>query len=379
MENRLTQMTTHVPALDGVRGVAILLVLAAHFGGGRKFASIIMQAVGQLMAGGWVGVDLFFVLSGFLITAILLKTLNLPEYYRSFYGRRILRVFPIYYLTLIVTFIISLISHQPWRWYQYSFFLFANNIVVVFHDDVGYVGPGLILSAFWSLAIEEQFYLFWPYLIRAATRSQLLLWLFLCALIGPLVLRVIFVNLGSTNAAYNLLLSRMDALAAGGLLAFLHRRGTLDDIRARIPIGIMCISVAGFLGIGLFERTLAWNTGLMMTAGFDLTALGSLAFIWSVLIPNSPTQFVCAAQPLRFFGKYSYGMYIYHQIFQNYMMKYLYPIATRISHSSSLGAIVYFFTAISLVTAVSVISYHLFEARFLQLKTRFPYGEPDQR
>jgi peptidoglycan/LPS O-acetylase OafA/YrhL len=379
MDNRLTQVMRHVPALDGVRGVAILLVLAAHFGGGRKFESTLMQAVGQLMAGGWVGVDLFFVLSGFLITAILLKTLNHPEYYRSFYGRRILRVFPIYYLVLIVTIVISLMSHLPWHWYQYSFFIFANNIVVVFYDNVGYVGPGLILSAFWSLAIEEQFYLFWPYLLRAAIRSQWLPWLFLCALAGPLALRIMFVDLGSNNAAYNLLLSRMDALAAGGLLAFLHRRGALDDIRARVPIGIMCISLTGFLGIGLFERTLAWNTGLMMTAGFDLTALGSLAFIWSALIPNSPTQFVCAAQPLRFFGKYSYGMYIYHQIFQNYMMKYLYPIATRIAHSSSLGAVMYFFTAIALVTAVSVVSYHLFEARFLRLKTRFPYDERDQR
>jgi peptidoglycan/LPS O-acetylase OafA/YrhL len=379
MDNRLTQVTTHVPALDGVRGVAILLVLAAHFGGGRKFESMIMQIAGQLMVGGWVGVDLFFVLSGFLITAILLNTLNHPEYYRSFYGRRILRVFPIYYLVLTVTIVISLMSHLPWHWYQYSFFIFANNIVVVFYDNVGYVGPGLILSAFWSLAIEEQFYLFWPYLLRAAIRSQRLPLLFLCALAGPLALRIMFVDLGSNNAAYNLLLSRMDALAAGGLLAFLHRRGTLDDIRARVPIGIMCMSVAGFLGIGLFERTLAWNTDLMMTVGFNLTALGSLAFIWSALIPNSPTQLVCAARPLRFFGKYSYGMYIYHQIFQIYMMKYLYPIATRISHSSSLGAVLYFFTAISLVTAVSVISYHLFEARFLRLKTRFPYGGPGQR
>jgi peptidoglycan/LPS O-acetylase OafA/YrhL len=379
MENRLTQITTHVPALDGVRGVAILLVLAAHFGGGRKFESTIMQAIGQLMVGGWVGVDLFFVLSGFLITGILLKTLNQPEYYRSFYGRRILRVFPIYYLTLMVTFIISEGSHQPWHWYQYSFFLFANNIAVVFYDNVGSVGPGLILSAFWSLAVEEQFYLFWPYLIRAATRSRLIFWLFLCCLIGPLVLRMLLVNLGSTNGAYNLLLSRMDALAAGGLLALLLRRGALKDIPARIPIGIMCFSLAGLLGIGLLERTLAWNTSLMMTAGFDLTALGSFAFIWSVLIPNSPTQFVCDARVLRFFGKYSYGMYVYHQIFQNYMMKYLYPIATRIFHSSALGAIMYFFTAISLVTAVSVISFHLFEAKFLRLKTRFPYEEPDQR
>src|SRR5271170_7072737 len=112
----LEQIAGHVPALDGIRGIAILAVLAAHFGGGRKFESPIMRAFGQLMASGWVGVDLFFVLSGFLITGILLRTSGDPKYYRSFYGRRVLRIFPVYYLTLIVTFAISLAAGLPWRW-----------------------------------------------------------------------------------------------------------------------------------------------------------------------------------------------------------------------------------------------------------------------
>jgi peptidoglycan/LPS O-acetylase OafA/YrhL len=369
----LDQMAGHVPALDGIRGLAILAVLAAHFGGGRKFESPIMRAFGQLMASGWVGVDLFFVLSGFLITGILLRTSGDPKYYRSFYGRRVLRIFPVYYLTLIVTFAISLAAGLPWRWDQYSFFVFANNIAVVFDDNLGVVGPGLMLSAFWSLAVEEQFYLFWPFLLKMATSTRLLLWLFCAAILGALLVRVAAVDLGSPNAAYNLLVSRMDSLASGGLLALLLRRGTLAGIRARVPLTLLLFSVLGFLCIGMVEKTLTWNTGLMMTVGFDVTALGAAALIWSALIPNSPTQILCQIAPLRFFGRYSYGMYIYHQIFQTYMMKYIFPAAARLFHSQVIGAIAYFFTAILLVTAVSVLSYELFEIKFLRLKRFFPY------
>jgi peptidoglycan/LPS O-acetylase OafA/YrhL len=376
--NILGQITEHVPALDGIRGIAILTVLAAHFGGGRKFESPIMRMVGQLMASGWVGVDLFFVLSGFLITGILLKTASDPNYYRSFYGRRVLRIFPIYYLTLFVTLFASLAMSQPWRWDQYSFFLFANNIAVVFDDNLGAVGPGLMLSAFWSLAVEEQFYLFWPYLLKAATRRRTLVWLFSGAMAGALLLRIFAVNVGSPNAAYNLLFSRMDSLAAGGLLAQFLRQGALRNIPARVPFGLLFLAILAFLSIGYFERTLAWNTNWMMTVGFDVTALGAFALIWSVLIPKSPTQWLCQTRPLRFFGKYSYGMYIYHQILQNQMMRYIYPAMARLFHSQVLGAIGYFFTAILLVTLVSVLSYELYEIKFLRLKGLFPYQKGPQ-
>ncbi len=192
------------------------------------------------------------------------------------------------------------------------------------------------------------------------------------------MLRVLAVHLGSPNAAYNLLFTRMDSLASGGLLALLLRRGALENISAYVPFALLLLSLAGFFAIGFHEKTLAWNTDLMMTVGFDCTALGAFAFIWSVLRPNSPTQIICEVGILRFFGKYSYGMYIYHQIFQSQMMKYIYPTAVRLLHSQVLGAIGYFFTSILLVTMVSVLSYELFELKFLQLKTRFPYRAGSQ-
>jgi len=368
------QSSTHISALDGVRGLAILAVFSAHFGGGRHFESPAMRAVGELMVSGWAGVDLFFVLSGFLITGILFRTDSDPHYYRSFYWRRILRVFPIYYLTLIAAFLISVAMKLPWRPDQYSFFLFANNIAVVFDDDVGVVGPALILKAFWSLAVEEQFYLFWPFLIRAAVRRGTLFWLFFGAILGALLLRTLAVYLGSPNAAYNLLFTRMDALAAGGLLAFLYRRGTLEGVSQRVPLGLLALSVIGFFTIGLLEGTLGWNTVLMSTIGFDLTALGAFSLIWLALIPRSPAQVICQAAPLRFFGRYSYGMYVYHQILQSYMMQYIFPATTRLFHSQILGAFGYFVCVLFLITAASVLSYELFEIRFLRLKRLFRSG-----
>ncbi|MGC2618033.1 MAG: acyltransferase, partial [Acidobacteriaceae bacterium] len=101
----------HFAPLDGLRGIAILAVFCAHYGGGRQFHSRLLQIIGDVMATGWFGVDLFFVLSGFLITGILLRSLDDPHYFRTFYIRRTLRIFPIYYGVLVALLLASLLFH----------------------------------------------------------------------------------------------------------------------------------------------------------------------------------------------------------------------------------------------------------------------------
>ncbi len=154
----------HVPALDGIRGLAILLVLCLHFGVAADFPSRSQMALGRwldrLFYTGWSGVDLFFVLSGFLITSILLKSRQQPAYYRRFYARRSLRILPLHFTALVLLLVIlprlfptlmapllgDALTHQAWYW------TLTLNLAMAF----GVVGDGSALAHYWTLAIEEQ-------------------------------------------------------------------------------------------------------------------------------------------------------------------------------------------------------------------------------
>jgi len=164
---RITRAVQQVPELDGLRGVAILMVLLFHFGGPP------INLCTWLLSYGWAGVDLFFVLSGFLITTILLNTKDSPQYFSSFYGRRVLRIFPLYFMALALYFHVEmpwLVSHkqatavsvgdQLWCWFY----------LLNWHDVTAGINGNL--SHLWSLSIEEQFYLVWPLAIWRCSRKQ---------------------------------------------------------------------------------------------------------------------------------------------------------------------------------------------------------------
>ena len=172
---------SHYPALDGLRGVAILLVVFYHF---FDFTNYFFW--------GWLGVDLFFVLSGFLITNILLRTLYQPDFLRNFYVRRILRIFPLYYFALILILVVlpffqSL--HLDLSYYQENqawFWIYLQNWLFVFKPLHG----SKLLLHFWSLAVEEQFYLIWPIIILLVRRPKTLL-----AIVGGFLLLVMTTRL----------------------------------------------------------------------------------------------------------------------------------------------------------------------------------------
>src|SRR5579885_3225639 len=161
--------TSHIPALDGLRGIAILLVLWFHFRGylGGEPIQCTLAIIGEF---GWIGVDLFFVISGFLITRILLQTKEKPDYFRSFYTRRALRIFPLYYASLAVLFLapMSFMSHSlPVAHDRLWFWIYLANWNPLFEQ----IRPGSA-AHFWSLSVEEQFYLVWPLLVWALSRKQ---------------------------------------------------------------------------------------------------------------------------------------------------------------------------------------------------------------
>ena len=207
-----------IPELDGVRGLAILLVLLFHFGARP-------QGVPRLLTGlfalGWTGVDLFFVLSGFLITGILIRTKECSNYFRSFYARRALRIFPLYVLTIVAYFYIALpIAHHFGKWSSWDnslgtwYWLHISNWQSSFGNEVP------LLTHYWSLAIEEQFYLLWPLVVFFLPNSKLP---HICIMIIAVSfgLRCIFqVQLDLyPSLLCRLTPFRLDALAFGGLLA----------------------------------------------------------------------------------------------------------------------------------------------------------------
>jgi peptidoglycan/LPS O-acetylase OafA/YrhL len=230
----------HVPELDGVRGVAIAMVFAFHYVGfqGQGTLMAYLSGVTRSM---WCGVDLFFVLSGFLITGILLDARGRPRYFTTFYGRRTLRIFPLYFGLLAFAFLAlprlvpmtspgdrRLLAHQAWLW------TYATNFKTMVTGHSVFVGDHVWLHHLWSLAVEEHFYVIWPFLVGLAPLSGVRRVCWACLAICPLIR----VGLMGTSlppiAAYCATFCRLDSLTIGGLLALFVRGqagGTVDSRR----------------------------------------------------------------------------------------------------------------------------------------------------
>src|SRR3989475_6681052 len=252
----------HMPVLDGLRGVAVLLVLLIHaiWGPLRPATASIDVVVRAVAYAGWMGVDLFFVLSGFLITGILLDTRGQPGWWPNFIARRALRIFPLYYGALTVLFVllpwlvrwsnpefVTLQANQRWYW-TYTVNLLAAR--------TGGSGTPLYTSHLWSLSIEEQFYLIWP-LIVWACRPRTLLRVAALAVIAGLAFRLGLVLHDPLNAraVYTLTPGRLDGLMTGAALAVLARSpGGLLRLNAFAPPALG----AGGLALGALA---VWRGG----------------------------------------------------------------------------------------------------------------------
>ncbi len=332
----------YYPALDGTRAVAALLVLVFH-------AAQEGLPLPGFVSFGQTGVDLFFVLSGFLITSILLaaRPRDWAEV-RTFYIRRSLRIFPLYYLALIVCAIFLFPVGWPFWVYLENFWLSAGKAIA---------GPGHL----WSLAVEEQFYLVWPCLVLFTPRR------FLLKILGALIvfsfaLRVLLA--AHHRDVYSLTLTRLDGLSAGAILAVLHSRGSLRKWRPLLLAMAVCAAVL-IAGIGSEFR----NTGeVWFTASKYslLAALYSGCIGWLICSPESRISQALSLRPLRFIGRISYGLYVWHP--------FVFVLLFRAMHGYS-----HLFQAalgFPLVFLIATLSFYGFEQPFLRLKNRF---SPDAR
>jgi len=354
----------HYPALDGLRGIAILLVVFYHnFGFINQFFF------------GWLGVDLFFVLSGFLITDILLTSVNSPNYLRNFYMRRILRIFPLYYLCLIIFLIILPLfgllqkdlkyfsGNQWWIW------TFLQNWQYSIHPSA----DAKIFMHFWSLAVEEQFYLVWPFVILWIKNPKKLFFIMLSLLLAVICLRIVLwlLEFKTLNYTSFYTFTRIDGICIGSMLALLHRF-KYDFLSRHMPF-----IVTGLAALNLFffllNRSNNFSFPFLAFIGYTTFAvIFGLLVHESIVNKSSQLQKFLCFRPLRFLGKISYGFYIFHWpvyvISGTYLANYF---STDFHFSLAKSRIAASIVATLTAFIISIISYYLFEIKMLKLKERF--------
>lgn len=346
------QKIPHIHALDGLRGIASLMVMFFHFNW-QPFSPLLSK----FAVFGQTGVDLFFVLSGFLITRILIYTKSKKQYFTNFYIRRSLRIFPLYYGFLIATyFILPLfnIGNTPPFSHQIWYYLYMQNIPSTFTTLQSISGPG----HFWSLAVEEHFYLFWPFLVYF-TPIKHLKWVSLGIIVLSIIIRIILVNFDI--GVFYFTPCRFDALAIGSLLAYIEYKNKLFIYRKY------------FLKIGLFSLgfmliTWLFTTGqhmdLLQIIKFTLIAIFYFCVVGYLSITNNQnplSQFV-ENRFLVFTGKISYGLYVFHPLVYNSVGNQNYNFYVDLVLS------------VSLTYLIAYISYEVYEKYFLSLKRYFEYS-----
>jgi len=340
-----------VPQLDSVRGLAVLVVLLHN--------TDKHQYTGFVARNGWMGVDLFFVLSGFLITGILLDTKGTDGYFRKFYARRCLRIWPLYYCALIFMFVVVPVlrpseAHKifeprsmPW----WSYFIYLQNFLVPAVTRA----TGL-LGVTWSLAVEEQFYAVWPIVVRYCSESQLRK-IAISLICGSPVLRFVLLHRGVN--VYPNTFCRLDGLMAGALLALAFQSKTFS-LDAYVRPAWVVLLIASPLALITASRA-EW-------AVYSFTALASVSFVYLALCSKQKwLQEIVGNRFLIYAGTISYGIYLLEKIPTD--------AAMSLNFDQRHPAFVLPLTAVA-TFGLAMLSWNLVEEPFLRLKRFFERERP---
>lgn len=348
---------SYLPALDGLRGIAIGLILLHH-------------CFGKLFSFCWIGVDLFFVLSGFLITRILLNTRDQKGYLKNFYMRRVLRIFPLYYVVLFVMFVIfPLLS----SWYQHSYSVLLDKQVWYWTYTSNWLNAfegwlpekSMILTHFWSLAIEEQYYLFWPFIVLWCPVKKIP-WIAIALIVTSIALR--FSGYFNNPGYYVATVTRADGLLLGSILAWL----TIYNLKflQNWTVIILLFSAAVLIAGLAYTRIPEYSNPFMVGPGYTILALFFFSIITVALQRgNGFWRSMLQSRVLLWLGKYSYGLYVLHYIvywgLKDSIIAILSPEPTTLIKVA--GSVV----CVILTMVLALISYHFMEAPFLKLKKHF--------
>lgn len=367
------QPQQHIPQLDGLRGLAILLVTLYRFG--RTIPeSTAGDVLHQFIELGTRGVELFFVLSGFLITGILLDTRGQPHQLRNFFARRSLRIFPLYFGALVlcvwaIPWLATTVgatsieqAFAPAREQQIFLWCYLANVQMSVVDAWCF-GP---LDHFWSLAVEEHFYLLWPLAI-VFCRSRALLWCTLMLTGTCVVSRTAWLALGgSATAAEVLTIWRCDGLLMGALVAMTVRSPASQWQKvaqvtnwAWLPLALVAVAIDA-----TDKRLWVVNTTVWSTVWFCLT-LNLVASLRGGML-----SWFFSQSWLRHLGKLSYGMYVFQAP--------LVPLVAALGWSAGVSLsidLLYVGSMFALTVGVAWCSWHGFEKHWLRLKDCFPQSD----
>ncbi|WP_263373845.1 acyltransferase family protein [Granulicella aggregans] len=364
----------HIPQLDGVRGLAILLILIHHsLSSNPQTNSRVIAFFIAIRESMWVGVDLFFALSGFLITGILFDSLSGSHFLRNFYGRRAVRIFPLYYLALFMVWLMGLPIAMHWSGYEWVLIAYLDNTRLW----IGHAVPHPLVDLtghLWSLALEEQFYLVWPLLVLLLRDRRRLIVTALALSVVALGLRCVLVAHGTPEEiTYKMLPCRLDGLLLGGVLALAIRGPRRELWLRRAPI-VFLISSGILLLVAIREHGIDWqHSRFINSVGYTLTALASTALIAMTLSSGSRLAHTFRQSWLRWFGRYSYGIYVWHMIVPFLVVPPLHSALSMHLHNKLLLLLANAVAGATVSIAVSVLSYQAFEVHFLRLKRFFAY------
>ncbi len=361
-----------MPAIDGLRAFAVLAVLIVHFPWMPAGRHVLLDRlhVWPVFQYGWAGVDLFFVISGFLITGILLDSKDAPHYFRNFFARRALRIWPLYYAVLSLVFVLYplVLPHafgaenlKGWPYYA----LYIQNFV--FFDN----GPPL-LSVTWSLAVEEQFYMTWPFVIFLCGRKRLR-GILMALLLGSPIIRLVL-NHYVGGRYPEITFGRMDGILAGSLLALWFRSEIFS--LAQLRKWASRFLVVGGIG-SVYFLTTSRNAGqhsIWVYFFLPVAFSGLLCFAAVDSLLPRPVYKLLTNSALSYVGKISYGLHLLHPI-----AYYTYNFLIHNLHLP-LGAdtfgqdVVAFVGELGLASLFASGSWYFFEQPILKLKKKFSRG-----
>lgn len=346
----------YIKNLDGLRAYSVIGVLLFHANLSSHFYY------------GWLGVQVFFILSGYLITTILLETKESKNYFKIFYTRRVLRIFPIYYFVLIFTVIYALFSKLPVKdlWY---YLLYIQN----YH--LGWVNwspqfPQL-LNHTWSLAIEEQFYLFWPLMIWFLPKLKSFILCLIMIFAAFFVKYFLSLKYPGNPINWSNTLASFDMLASGALLAIILKKFDIKKVLLSCVFFSIITLVIYFLFFNLYpSHHLFWESNAKLTEidgqAFIILVIPFISYLITYLIKNKNkfTKIFFSNIVIVYIGKISYGIYLYHFI-----------VFSLVDNSFSNYSIVLVAILKFLLTLIiAVLSWHLIEKKVLNLKKYFVYN-----